>query len=60
MPPPAVPEPAHAEVDSMLSRKFGKEIANYFAGVLSDIAADLVRADLIRVSTEPSIISTDR
>lgn len=39
MPPPSIPEPAHAEVDSMLSRKFGKEIANYFAGARSDIAA---------------------
>ncbi|USP72946.1 uncharacterized protein yc1106_00220 [Curvularia clavata] len=33
MPPqPDLPEPAHPEVDSMLSRKFGKEVANYFSG----------------------------
>ncbi|KAF2111217.1 NUDIX hydrolase domain-like protein [Lophiotrema nucula] len=32
LPQPALPEPAHPEVDSMLSRKFGKEIANYFSG----------------------------
>jgi len=33
MPPqPALPEPAHPEVDSMLSRRFGKEVANYFSG----------------------------
>ncbi|CAD6572590.1 MAG: NADH pyrophosphatase [Alectoria sarmentosa] len=32
MPQPELPEPAHAQVDSMLSRKFGKEIANYFSG----------------------------
>ena len=32
MPIPELPEPAHADVDSMLSRKFGKEIANYFSG----------------------------
>lgn len=32
MPQPELPEPAHAEVDSMLSRKFGKEVANYFSG----------------------------
>lgn len=34
MPPPqpSLPEPAHADVDSMLSRKFGREIANYFSG----------------------------
>lgn len=29
---PDNPEPAHADVDGMLSRKFGKEIANYFSG----------------------------
>jgi NAD+ diphosphatase len=32
MPTPALPEPAHPELDSMLTRKFGKEVANYFAG----------------------------
>ncbi|KAF2702983.1 hypothetical protein K504DRAFT_419165 [Pleomassaria siparia CBS 279.74] len=32
LPQPELPEPAHPEVDSMLSRKFGKEIANYFSG----------------------------
>ncbi|MCJ1237390.1 NADH pyrophosphatase [Varicellaria rhodocarpa] len=31
-PPPALPEPAYPDVDSMLSRKFGREIANYFSG----------------------------
>ena len=34
MPQPELPEPAHAKVDSMLSRKFGKEVANYFSGSL--------------------------
>ena len=34
MPVPDLPEPAYAEVDSMLSRKFGKEVANYFSGKL--------------------------
>ncbi|MCJ1314329.1 NADH pyrophosphatase [Agyrium rufum] len=29
---PELPEPAHPQVDSMLSRKFGKEVANYFSG----------------------------
>lgn len=29
---PALPEPAHGDHDSMLSRKFGKEVANYFSG----------------------------
>lgn len=32
LPQPDLPEPAHPNVDSMLSRKFGKEIANYFSG----------------------------
>lgn len=33
MPPhPDLPEPAHPDVDSMLTRKFGREIANYFSG----------------------------
>ncbi|KAF2021117.1 hypothetical protein BU24DRAFT_416781 [Aaosphaeria arxii CBS 175.79] len=32
LPQPNLPEPAHPDVDSMLSRKFGKEIANYFSG----------------------------
>lgn len=31
---PALPEPAHADQDSMLSRKFGREVANYFSGML--------------------------
>ncbi|RFU33427.1 hypothetical protein B7463_g2864, partial [Scytalidium lignicola] len=29
---PEIPEPAHHSVDSMLSRKFGREVANYFSG----------------------------
>lgn len=33
LPQPALPEPAHPNVDSMLSRKFGKEVANYFSGM---------------------------
>jgi hypothetical protein len=33
LPQPELPEPAHPTVDSMLSRKFGKEVANYFSGV---------------------------
>jgi NAD+ diphosphatase len=31
-PQPNLPTSAHYDVDSMLSRKFGKEIANYFSG----------------------------
>lgn len=29
---PDLPQPAHDGLDSMLSRKFGKEVANYFSG----------------------------
>jgi NAD+ diphosphatase len=29
---PELPDPAHHDVDSMLSRKFGREVANYFSG----------------------------
>jgi NAD+ diphosphatase len=29
---PDLPDPAHADLDSMLSRKFGREVANYFSG----------------------------
>lgn len=29
---PDLPLPAHPDVDSMLSRKFGREVANYFSG----------------------------
>ncbi|KAF2646798.1 hypothetical protein P280DRAFT_503292 [Massarina eburnea CBS 473.64] len=32
LPQPPLPEPAHPTVDSMLSRRFGKEVANYFSG----------------------------
>ncbi|KAH8731772.1 NUDIX hydrolase domain-like protein [Phaeosphaeriaceae sp. PMI808] len=32
LPQPDLPEPAHPAVDSMLSRKYGKEVANYFSG----------------------------
>ncbi|KAF2827027.1 hypothetical protein CC86DRAFT_370104 [Ophiobolus disseminans] len=32
LPQPELPEPAHPDVDSMLSRRFGKEVANYFSG----------------------------
>lgn len=29
---PDLPEAAYHELDSMLSRRFGKEVANYFSG----------------------------
>ncbi|KAI4242891.1 MAG: hypothetical protein L6R40_003764 [Gallowayella cf. fulva] len=32
MTPSVLPEPAFPDLDSMLSRKFGKEVANYFSG----------------------------
>ncbi|KAI9707701.1 MAG: NADH pyrophosphatase [Candelina mexicana] len=31
-PQPELPDAAHADLDSMLTRKFGKEVANYFSG----------------------------
>lgn len=31
-PDPELPEPVHADTDSMLRRKFGREVANYFSG----------------------------
>lgn len=31
---PDLPEPAYPALDSMLSRRFGKEVANYFSGML--------------------------
>lgn len=32
MPDPDLPQAHLSELDSMLSRKFGKEVANYFSG----------------------------
>jgi hypothetical protein len=32
LPQPELPVAHHADLDSMLSRKFGKEVANYFSG----------------------------
>lgn len=40
---PALPEPAHPDLDSMLSRKFGKEVANYFSGEKKKKASDELR-----------------
>lgn len=39
-PQPDLPEPAHPNIDSMLSRKFGKEIANYFSGAPYRLVVD--------------------
>ena len=30
--PPELPDPAYPDLDSMLTRKFGREAANYFSG----------------------------
>ena len=53
MPIPELPEPAHADVDSMLSRKFGKEIANYFSGMFTCgfAAQRTVLTDMHRLSS---------
>lgn len=32
MAPPELPSPAYSDIDSLLSRKFGREVANYFSG----------------------------
>ena len=60
MPQPELPEPAHAEVDSMLSRKFGREVANYFAGRCSVIFRSITGADLPRVTIESGILLADK
>ncbi|CAD0054900.1 unnamed protein product [Aureobasidium pullulans] len=42
MPTPSLPQPAHPELDSMLTRKFGKEVANYFAALKHPSASFLL------------------
>ena len=56
MPQPELPEPAHAAVDSMLSRKFGKEVANYFSGSPSHNCLANWRAHLPRITLEQSFL----
>lgn len=56
MPQPELPEPAHAAVDSMLSRKFGKEVANYFSGSPSHNCLANRRAHLPRITLEQSFL----
>lgn len=51
MPQPDLPEPAHADLDSMLSRKFGKEVANYFAGTVGAPLAHETCTPLTPVAT---------
>ncbi|KAI9047359.1 hypothetical protein LZ554_008806 [Drepanopeziza brunnea f. sp. 'monogermtubi'] len=47
MPPqPSLPDPAHSNVESMLSRKFGREVANYFSG------SPLNRVSFLRANQE--------
>ncbi|CAG8957162.1 hypothetical protein HYFRA_00009363 [Hymenoscyphus fraxineus] len=50
MPTPDLPNPAHHDIDSMLTRKFGREIANYFSG------SPLNRVSFLR--TDHSFISS--
>ena len=47
-PQPTLPGPAHPEIDSMLSRKFGKEVANYFSGIYHDLFALPYKAPNVR------------
>jgi NAD+ diphosphatase len=50
MAPPELPTPAYSDVDSLLSRKFGREVANYFsASPLNRIS--FLRADYKFLST---------
>lgn len=56
MPPPDLPVAAHPDLDSMLNRKFGKEVANYFSGGFSTKAMfSVALADFLRLTFEPSI-----
>lgn len=49
---PDLPQPAHADLDSMLSRKFGREVANYFSGEfkvrLKGSWSSTIRAEVLR------------
>ncbi|KAL1593835.1 NADH pyrophosphatase [Paraconiothyrium brasiliense] len=63
LPQPDLPEPAHPEVDSMLSRKFGKEIANYFSVLLFNKLEPLVNSSTsiatARFADVTSIVGVD-
>lgn len=54
----ALPEPAHADLDSMLSRKFGKEVANYFSGPSSPLHAPRTVSELTpsRLAAQQSLV----
>lgn len=46
---PELPRPAHIDHDSMLSRKFGKEVTNYFGSMLPHCRpASFARTELIQ------------
>ena len=55
LPQPKLPEPAHPDVDSMLSRRFGKEVANYFSGMLCEPRNMTVGSNQYRFPTEPRL-----
>jgi hypothetical protein len=61
LPQPELPVAHHADLDSMLSRKFGKEVANYFSGILTAAFYDQ-KPDLIlpRLAIEPRLFSPYR
>lgn len=59
MPESVVPKAAHADLDSMLSRKFGKEVANYFSGKPALIPTPN-ELTLSRFSIEQGIIFTHK
>lgn len=62
LPVPELPEPAHPELDSMLARKFGKEVANYFSGIpllLMSPYSSLPDVDFVRrITFKSSVFST--
>lgn len=50
---PELPAAVEADLDSMLSRKFGREVANYFAGIHRECPVALVNVFTDFVSEVP-------
>ena len=49
---PELPAPAHSDIDSMLSRKFGKEVANYFSGGFNYLCGYLAGESLSNIGCD--------
>ncbi|KAG8529792.1 uncharacterized protein KY384_005273 [Bacidia gigantensis] len=56
MPQPKVPEPAYAEIDSMLSSKFGREVANYFSALNHPSTRFLLLDNLAPLAKDPTCL----